>query len=164
MAPIHCGKPCISKTLLTSSFTFISVFVNFISCGPRKVVTACETLLIVDEIDARETPKAYAVFFCNQGFQNIILFIKTSFRHTEIISPFRFLNLICQKFIPLQTRSTFLYPTGPSCSFVHGLFLHHYVLNKLPILLYLLTPLVDKEAHQHKVWLCNSQKCYHYAI
>ena len=68
MAPIHCGKPYVSKNLLSSSFTFISVFVNFISCGPRNVVTACETLLIVDEIDARETPKAYAVFLCNQGF------------------------------------------------------------------------------------------------
>ena len=55
----------------------------------------------------------------------------------------------CQKFTPPRTRSTFLYPTWPSCSFAH-LFLCHYILNKLPILLYLLMPLVDNKSHQHK--------------
>ena len=62
MAPIHCGKSGISKSLLASSFTSISVIGNFISWGPREVI-------IVDEIDARETPKAYAVFLCNQGLR-----------------------------------------------------------------------------------------------
>ena len=67
MAPIHCRKSCIPKNQLTSSYTSVSVFGNFVSCGPRKVAPACETLIIVDEIDARETPKAYALFLCNQG-------------------------------------------------------------------------------------------------
>ena len=133
--------------LINQFFYFhLAVFGNFISCGPRKFATACETLLTVDEIDACETPKTCVVF----------QFIKTSFRHTEIISPFRFWNFICQKFILPNTRLIFLYP---SCSFAHGRFLHHYVPNKLPILLYLLMPFVDNKAHQHKVWLCNSQRC-----
>ena len=61
MAPVHCRKLCVTKNVLTSSFTSTSVFGNFISCSPRKVVTAYETCLIIAEIYAHETPKPFAV-------------------------------------------------------------------------------------------------------
>ena len=48
ISQIHCGKPCVSKNVLTSYFTFIFAFSNFIRSVARKVVTACETLPNID--------------------------------------------------------------------------------------------------------------------